>query len=626
MTAVAPYMAIKAWHSMLFGVFIDVQEIRKGGNREDNQNERESQVNGLRGMRNSFPRIFTTRALVYSGLDRAPRRRKSSYRQVNDPFPRVELGSEPQKPENLGEVSTIPGIRVTSACPYKAFKRVRCLHVDVCMKLIFSIAPGPAHSELKLISRPNYQLDRVSFYHCCCSCCSGRVVVMSSTTNAALLKSKRREQLIATLEALIYNDDVDLDLFQPGAPWPQARDITQQAPNPFQVPSPEERGNVQPGYQNAPVVDTSMGDAADYSEIYADPLQFFDTNHNGVTGKDNSWFSQVHDTGFESSATSVPSHSVPAPPTPPHRHGHDDRTHGLSTSEYPPINTSGHDDFIHYDFSRPMTSPPTSQPPEVTYSSISKQTNNPFVDFMSWDMFMDYGPSPVTSDTKGTNSADDSYDDRQASVSPAPTPRQKAVQPPTPANKRRRQLSAANHRRGSNSPSPPPSSRAAAAAGQPQEKLGQPKGTTVRAHSAIEKRYRAGINEKFEALRGCIESRKSPKEESLGQALGGAGRARPDSKGAEGLGGTTSSSGAGTTPAAKKCPGGAASSGSGDGAAVATRMNKAEVLSEAAEYIQQLEDENGVMLDQLKVLVQRLRATRMALQPMTPISSASSAA
>jgi hypothetical protein len=55
-------------------------------------------------------------------------------------------------------------------------------------------------------------------------------------------------------------------------------------------------------------------------------------------------------------------------------------------------------------------------------------------------------------------------------------------------------------------------------------------------------------------------------------------------------------------------------------------MNKAEVLSEAAEYIQQLEDENGVMLDQLKVLIQRLRATRMALQPTTPMCSASSAA
>ncbi|KKY33264.1 hypothetical protein UCDDA912_g06779 [Diaporthe ampelina] len=135
-----------------------------------------------------------------------------------------------------------------------------------------------------------------------------------------------------------------------------------------------------------------------------------------------------------------------------------------------------------------------------------------------------------------------------------------------------------------------------------------------RAHSAIEKRYRAGINEKFEALRACIEARKRPKQESLGQALrlGGKGEAAA----VEGAGGGATPSGA---TSARKGPGGGGDAASG-------RMNKAEVLSEAAEYIQQLEDENGVMLDQLKVLVQRLRATRMALQPGTPMSSASSAA
>lgn len=125
------------------------------------------------------------------------------------------------------------------------------------------------------------------------------------------------------------------------------------------------------------------------------------------------------------------------------------------------------------------------------------------------------------------------------------------------------------------------------------------------------------MNEKFEALRGCIESRRRPKQESLGQAL------RPGSKGSEGGGATNSSS---TTAGASGRKKGPAATGNGDAAASSSRMNKAEVLSEAAEYIQQLEDENGVMLEQLKLLVQRLRATRMALQPMTPVSSASSAA
>lgn len=445
----------------------------------------------------------------------------------------------------------------------------------------------------------------------------------SSTT-----KASRREQLIATLEALIYNDDVDLDLFQPGAPWPQARDITQQPATPFQAPSPEERGNIQPDCQHAPTVDTAMGDAASYSQIYADPFHFFDTHPDGVTGMSNSWFSQVPDIGFESRATAVPSYSASPPPAPPHRHGHDDGARGIATSDYPPINTPVHSDFSHYDFSGPLTSPPTSQPPEATYPSISKSSNLPLFDFMSWDMFMDYGngPTPESHDPKAndsTNSADECYDDRQASNSPRPTQARRAVQPSPPdaatttttsqANKRRRHL---NHRPGSKcaSPSPPRCRRAS----QASDKLCQQPRGAHRPHSAIEKRYRAGINEKFEALRGCIESRKRPKQESLGQAL------RPGSKGegagAEVGGGTTSP---GTTPTKKGAAGG---SGADAAASSSSRMNKAEVLSEAAEYIQQLEDENGAMLDQLKVLVQRLRATRMALQPMTPVSTASSTA
>lgn len=434
--------------------------------------------------------------------------------------------------------------------------------------------------------------------------------------------ASRREQLIATLEALIYHDDVDLDLFQPGVPWPQARDITQQTPTPVQAPSPEERGNIQSDYHHAPTVDTAMEDATSYSQLYADPFHLFDTQPDGVMGKSsNSWFSQVHDIGFESSATNVPSYSAPLPPTPPHRHGHDDGRHGLTTSHYTQINTSHHGDFSQYDFSGPLNSPPpTSQPPEVAYPSISKSSNLPLFDFMSWDMFMDYGAgeSPAgANDTKAnesTNSADDFYDDRQSSASPRTRENQEGVQPPPTdatittrhASKRRRHQS---HRSGLKcaSPTPPPCRRAS----QASVKSCPPRGAE-RAHSAIEKKYRAGINEKFEALRGCIESRRRPKQESLEQAL------RPGSKGegSESGGATT----AGTTTSGKKGGPG------GNGDAANTRMNKAEVLSEAAEYIQQLEDENGVMLDQLKVLVQRLRATRMALQPVKPVSSATPAA
>lgn len=449
---------------------------------------------------------------------------------------------------------------------------------------------------------------------------------MSLATNAAGPRSgtataSRREQLIATLEALIYHDDVDLDLFQPGVPWPQARDITQQTPTPIQAPSPEERGNIQSDYHHAPIVDTTMEDATSYSQLYADPFHLFDTQPDGVMSKSsNSWFSQVHDIGFESSATNVPSYSAPLPPTPPHRRGHDDGTHGLTASHYTQINAPQHDDFSQYDFSRSLTSPPPTSQPEVAYPSISKSSNLPLFDFMSWDMFMDYGAGESqegANDLKAkdsTNSADDSYDDRQSSASPRTRENLEGVQPlpkgatitTRHASKRRRHQS---HRSGSKcaSPTPPP----CRSASQASVKSCPPRGAE-RAHSAIEKKYRAGINEKFEALRGCIESRRRPKQEPLGQAL------RPGSKGegAESGGATT----AGTTTSGKKGGPG------GNGDAANTRMNKAEVLSEAAEYIQQLEDENGVMLDQLKVLVQRLRATRMALQPVKPVSSATPAA
>jgi len=43
-------------------------------------------------------------------------------------------------------------------------------------------------------------------------------------------------------------------------------------------------------------------------------------------------------------------------------------------------------------------------------------------------------------------------------------------------------------------------------------------------------------------------------------------------------------------------------------------MSKAEVLAEAVDYVQQLEEENGVMLEQIEELVQRMQATQRALQ------------
>lgn len=136
-----------------------------------------------------------------------------------------------------------------------------------------------------------------------------------------------------------------------------------------------------------------------------------------------------------------------------------------------------------------------------------------------------------------------------------------------------------------------------------------------RPHSVVEKRYRAGINEKIEALRGCLESRKRRKGIPLHEALfNGPLPSHSDSDG----------------QLQQVCGGGDEQHGHAIGSGTAidpsappkttgpTRMNKAEVMIEAVEYIQQLEEENEAMMDQLRQLVARLCATRRALLPLTP--------
>ncbi|KAK8047384.1 helix-loop-helix DNA-binding domain-containing protein [Apiospora saccharicola] len=122
-----------------------------------------------------------------------------------------------------------------------------------------------------------------------------------------------------------------------------------------------------------------------------------------------------------------------------------------------------------------------------------------------------------------------------------------------------------------------------------------------RPHAAVEKRYRVSLNDKIEALRVCLESRKRPKRRQC-QATGGGdnGSSTTDS-------GATSTAGdgrGGPTPA----------SSSTTTATPSTRMSKAEVLTEAVEYVRQLEEENGIMLEQIEALVERMQATQRALQ------------
>ena len=114
-----------------------------------------------------------------------------------------------------------------------------------------------------------------------------------------------------------------------------------------------------------------------------------------------------------------------------------------------------------------------------------------------------------------------------------------------------------------------------------------------RPHAAVEKRYRVSLNDKIEALRVCLESRKRPKRNNSQQ--------QPLQ--------CPSPEDGGPTPAASTT---ATTTTTTNGPSV--RMSKAEVLAEAVEYVQQLEEENGVMLEQIEDLVKRMQATQRALQ------------
>ncbi|KAK8001562.1 hypothetical protein PG991_013784 [Apiospora marii] len=124
-----------------------------------------------------------------------------------------------------------------------------------------------------------------------------------------------------------------------------------------------------------------------------------------------------------------------------------------------------------------------------------------------------------------------------------------------------------------------------------------------RPHAAVEKRYRVSLNDKIEALRVCLESRKRPKRRHCQAPTGGDGSTTDCGVAAA----TVDSRGGGGGPTV-------ASSSTTTAANPATRMSKAEVLTEAVEYVQQLEEENGIMLEQIEALVERMQATQRALQ------------
>ncbi|RLL99564.1 hypothetical protein CFD26_107131 [Aspergillus turcosus] len=109
-----------------------------------------------------------------------------------------------------------------------------------------------------------------------------------------------------------------------------------------------------------------------------------------------------------------------------------------------------------------------------------------------------------------------------------------------------------------------------------------------RAHYLIEKRYRAGLHERFEALRDCVESWKHNQQQKEQQQQ--------------------------QQSSSPLSPGTTTDWTSKDASRGATRLNKSEVLYEAVAYIKLLQEENEVVMEHMKLLIRRFRATKRALQ------------
>ncbi|KAJ5421106.1 hypothetical protein N7465_003625 [Penicillium sp. CMV-2018d] len=124
-------------------------------------------------------------------------------------------------------------------------------------------------------------------------------------------------------------------------------------------------------------------------------------------------------------------------------------------------------------------------------------------------------------------------------------------------------------------PSLPPAERR-----QPEESTGQRSTKRQRAHYVIEKRYRAGLHERFEALRDCVETWKQDQQQQKSSAS-------PSPSDADGTDEDHNRN---------------------------VRLNKAEVLQQAVAYIKLLQEENEVVMEHMKMLIRRFRATKQALQ------------
>lgn len=318
-------------------------------------------------------------------------------------------------------------------------------------------------------------------------------------------RSQSRSQLVASLEALLANDDVDLDILRPGAPWPSASEIAQLSQS-------------SSGSQNRPAAVLCPPE----DSIAIDPALGGDFYHDGLAlDLDHSWLTDL-------------------------------------------VNGDGHPE--EQIDSYMATPAPTNLTPSASILEGSNTTTDNCSNFSS-----------ITTDQ--WNAALDSVYSGPAVNMTNSRPRRGSKTPESIEVNRSLRLS----RTTSESDSTPAFQRWPSKAAEGDEAAGSgqaPPRKRQRPHYAIEKRYRAGLQEHFEALRDCVASLKL-KENEQQSLVNGDDTGDWDDR-AEGKDGSS-------------------------------RMNKAEVLSQATIYIQRLQEENEAAIEHIKLLIKRFRIVKGAL-------------
>ncbi|KAF5649392.1 HLH transcription factor [Fusarium sp. NRRL 52700] len=281
------------------------------------------------------------------------------------------------------------------------------------------------------------------------------------SVSASASRLKGRAELAASLQALLANDHVDLEILKPGAPWPSATEIALSS-----TAESDSSNNSEPVIVCASEESTLVDPA-----LYADP---FPAN---IDCLEPDWLNNL--------LASSQDREVP-------------ELVSCSTAESNGASACGTDLMSHF------LSNPVDQ----------------------WDTLLDRIGSPAPHSGRTAAGRDQEAEER-------------------------------NRESGGSSASEQPSPR-----------------KRQRPHYAIEKRYRAGLQERFEALRDCVSSLKQT-EQDLIEGDDGSRNSDTDKPG---------------------------------------RMNKAEVLNQATLYIQQLQEENEVALEHIKLLTGQLRIIKRAMK------------